>query len=99
MLYIIQGSTGEYSDYNTWLFQGFTSKQKAHCVCDGLNEKLKSLILHSEFEELGVIGYFHSNPRHKEFEEALIEMEKLDKNFRCDYTGSEYRIIEVEQGD
>jgi hypothetical protein len=95
-LYVIQGSTGEYSDCTTWLFQGFTSEQKAQCICDGLNEKLKSLVLHSSFEE---VGYFNNNPRHKEFEAGLYEMLKLDRRFRCDYTGSDYRVVRVELGD
>ena len=98
-IYVIRGSTGTYSDYTQWDAKAYHTEKKAICICDGLNETLKALKLHSslDYHEIGYFG--HKKEDNDRFDKNREEMTKLDKNFVCDYNGADYRVIEIEQGD
>lgn len=89
-VYVIVGTTGEYNNSCEWNACAFLDERKAEVFCDGLNIKLKHLGAHvsQDAEKLYRDRTVHAN--------ACEVMEKFDKNFRLDYTGTEYEVKEIE---
>jgi len=83
-IYVVQGSTGEYSDHREWLVKAFKSQEKAQDFVSFLDSKLLELGL--KYESV----YTHED---MEKEEKMME---FDPQFQFDYTGTMYSILEVE---
>ena len=85
-IYIVQGYTGEYSDHREWLVLAFFDQVKAQAHV---------LNLEAELLRLG-LKYDGEMPPWDKRDSLSGEMEKLDPNFKCDYTGAGYHILSVE---
>lgn len=83
-IYVIEGSTGEYSDRCDWLVKAFTSEAKAEEFVKALDDWLR--INQVSYREGTIADY-----------EIRDELKcPHDPSFRCDYTGTRYHIIECE---
>lgn len=80
--YIVFGQTGEYSDRNEWMVKGFFDKSKADAYEDAC---MKWSHKHKQM--------FRDLP--EEAQEALKKTSP-DPLFRCDYTGTDYYVAEVD---
>ena len=79
MPYLIMGITGEAGDTKEWSVTVFLNKEKAEYWCDQLQKEIDRWI----------------KQRNSEYEQPPQNWSKLDKNMKCDYTGTEYFIVEV----
>lgn len=85
-IYQIIGATGEYEDYTEWVARTFTKE---------LNAKDYLHFLHEKIKELGI----ENHPTSDAVDKANKKMLPFDKNFRCDYTGVNYSLVEYETED
>jgi len=83
-IYVVQGSTGEYSDHVEWLVKAFYQEKQAQDfvneldkVADMINERIK---------KQGFIQYYSNKDN----------FNPLDPQFRVDYTGTNYTYYPVE---
>lgn len=86
LVWIVMGTTGEYSDREDWPVKGFRSLEKARSFADLAKKQGQELVSKSTGYK-GMIS---------EFEGKRTE---CDPNFRADYTGTDYFIYEVEIDD
>ena len=86
-IYVVQGSTGEYSGHIEWLVCAFQDQDKAK----SLVEYLSMLARHAmqECETAGLEYHWDEQPSGKMLRLA-------DPNACIDYTGINYEVIEVE---
>lgn len=85
-IYVVIGSTGEYSDHNEWMVKAFKTEEAAQTHVKTLDDKTL---------ELGV-RYDADHPEYDQREKAQEIMKVLDPNFSCDYTGTRYEYCMVE---
>ena len=87
-IFVVFGSSGEYSDRNEWMVCAFRSEEAAQKKVTELTEKM---------QELGVTQANHqfSAEWYDLREEATAKMRQLDENFYMDYTGTSYYIAET----
>jgi len=81
LIYVVEGSTGEYSDHREWPVKAFKDEEKAQAfvrACDAEYRLLKST-------RKPKTNYFEDDRTHS-----------LDPNFVEDYTGTNYRYYSVE---
>ena len=79
MAYVIMGTTGEWSVRQEWLVAVFLDKEKAEYWCQELQKEVD----------------MWQRIRKSEYEDIPEGWSKLDKNMKCDYTGTNYEVIEV----
>lgn len=87
-IYVVQGSTGEYSDHTEWLVCAFQDQDKAKSHV----EYLSMLARHAmqECETAGLNNY------HWDEQPSGKMLRLADPDARIDYTGINYEVIEVE---
>jgi len=81
-VYMVWGSTGEYSDHCTWIVATFTSEQRANTFCERANAWLKEHKAHSEQPEASRTYYDHTLPGKNPY----------DPKMEMDYTGTDYFV-------
>ena len=79
-LYLIYGTTGEYSDYEIWNVGIVQSREVAKKYVDFMNDRLKG----------------SGNLKYKEQDKLAEELSQFDDKIRIDYTGAEYGFDEFE---
>jgi hypothetical protein len=84
-IWMVGGTTGEYSDRTEWVVDAWRSEQEAK---DRVQE-LTRLMQEIGVPRGGFMQYEERGPKED-------EMRKHDPAFQCDYTGSEYYICELE---
>ena len=84
-IYIVTGSTGEWSDRTKWLVKGWWSKEKAIQHVKDLEE------LYKTSSPLG--------DRYQRKNTLETIMKTLDPSFQEDYTGTHWYVQEVEVED
>lgn len=82
-IYIVEGTTGEYSDRTDWTVCAYRSKEKAE-------EHARNAMLRAV--EL-------NNNRSTRYERPKQGSNSFDLNMQMDYTGTEYYTIECELKD
>lgn len=92
-IYIVEGSTGAYSDTYSWLVKAFTSKVKAVELAIDLNNAAKGLF--DALDEAGISFYYMNDPENSYIIDRFPEL-KNDKDFSMDYTGTFYRVLTCE---
>lgn len=91
-IYVVAGSTGEYSDHREWVVCYFVDEAKAQKVVELLSALTR---LHRvDYQDSGVLEADYKARR--QAEEAI---KKFDPYFQVDYTGTNYMIWEVDPGD
>lgn len=89
MIYLVRGSTGEYSDRTEWTTKAFGSKAMAVDFINFLERKVL---------ELG-LKYVRANCYSIGWEDRMkleLQMQVHDPKFQTDYTGTQYWLEEVE---
>lgn len=82
---IVSGSTGEYDDRVEWLVDAWDTQAQAEARIAELEKR---------YTELGGGQIYRRTPAERV--EAMAEMHKLDPHFRLDYTGTIWKMCEVE---
>ena len=83
-IWMVGGTTGEYSDRTEWVVDAWRSKAEA---------KARVLFLTTKMQELGI----STLERYRTpWERAVDEMKKTDPDFSNDYTGTSYYLCELE---
>lgn len=82
-IYIIQGATGEYSDRAEWLVGAFKNEDEA-----------KKFVI--EAEEISRVHFINYKASESKFKYSNNATSHLDPQFKLDYTGTFYNIIETE---
>lgn len=80
-VYVVCGSTGEYSDYRGWTVAAFLDKAAAEAFCEQLNQWCKDNGVHDS----AVLAPAASRPKEC----------PLDPRFDCSYTGVSYALDEI----
>lgn len=83
-IWMVGGTTGEYSDRTEWVVDAWRTEQEAQ-------NRVK--FLKARMQELGLTG---GNRHSEKYRTAEKEMRKEDKAFQSDYTGTEYYLCELE---
>lgn len=101
-IYVVEGSTGEYSDNTHWLVQAFRSENKAKAAVVILSQFARESFK-LRFDQIrkgpwpGDVVFSKINDKHDGYvQENIIP---LDPNFREDYTGTNYTYTEIELND
>lgn len=82
-IWIVMGSTGEYSDRTEWPVVAFTTESAAKARIAALDVKMQEIPQH-----------WREN-RWEHEDEIKAHMASLDPGFRMDYTGTRYFVYEV----
>ena len=80
-IYLVEGRTGEYEEYHTWIAAAFKEQSKAQ-------EMARHPDLNVKFEKTMI--WFDSR------EEIEQKGKLIDPAYNCDYTGSSYHVIEMD---
>lgn len=89
-IYVVTGSTGEFSDYQEWSVCAFTKEILAVSFVEGLTTALSKLGASSES------GDVKSNLTLSDRAKIAEEMNDLDPQCRVDYTGTRYFYYPLE---
>lgn len=81
-IYILQGSTGEYSDRTDWIVRAYTSKDEAEADCFKANDEAHAVMKTTE-------SYW-------EITDKEISLLTVDPNAQFDYTGTSYWVKDCE---
>lgn len=92
-IYIVQGSTGEYSDHEEWLVKAFTTDIAARQFAEKCGEEYRRICI--EFKN--ITG--ENTPYPGDIIHHKISPNAHDPNMHCDYTGVNYRVFECELED
>lgn len=85
-IFIVEGSTGEYSDHCEWIVCAFTDKNDAREMVDKCTAEY--LRIQQELDNLREDnGYFFYD---FDVKEGKLEKHKFDPKFNIDYTGTNY---------
>ena len=86
-IYIVVGSTGEYSDHTEWYVKAFRSKVKAEQFVLDVSAEYRRLCPDDEstYDFMQMVAY--EDPHRPE--------NKLDPNMKVDYTGVNYNVYAV----
>lgn len=79
-VYVVSGSTGEYSDHSIWLVGVFSDEDSARSLVDFLNERLEGA------KDLDWDGR----------DSLVDSLREYDPDMRIYYTGTEYEYAEFE---
>ncbi len=82
-IYLVVGSTGEYSDSINWYVAWYKNEKKAQKHCELATQEAK--IIKFKYEDK--YGY-----------EMPLGINKYDKYMQMDYTGTIYNVEKVEEG-
>jgi hypothetical protein len=85
-IYVVVGETGEYSDHSDWYVAAFLRKEKAEEFKVALNKRLNEL------------GCLNNRPAgwYDIADDITAAMQQMgDRQFRCDYTGTSYGVVEM----
>lgn len=81
-IYIVMGSTGEYSDHSTWTVRAFVNYRRAEKFALGCVQLARTYkTIYNSFPETT-----------EALDEAQRACKDLDPRFSCDYTGTEYFV-------
>ena len=96
-IYIVEGSTGAYSDRYSWFVKAFTSKVKALELVVILNAAAKGLF--DALDDAGISSYCMNDPENSYIMDRFPDLKK-DNQFSMDYTGTSYAVLtcELEEG-
>jgi len=86
-IYLVVGTTGEYSDRSDWPVRAYLSEDNAK--------------RHRDAASTWAAKFFREHPhkRHSAEIQALMRACPHDDHFQMDYTGTEYEIWEAPLGD
>lgn len=79
-VYVVMGSTGQYSDYRQWYVNAYLDPEQAAAACELIEAWCKE-------EKCHVNSPASVSPGH--------QLCPLDPNFQCDYTGTHYEVVEI----
>lgn len=80
---IVMGSTGEYSDRIKWVVGAFISRAAAVQYCEAANQWCLE-------NGVSMNGTRHNNRNYDHYDLK----NPYDTQFRCDYTGTDYYLVE-----
>lgn len=89
-IYVVQGSTGEYSDHKEWLVRAFISETAAQCLILKLTEEANRLKLkYGNYLDWKYPDIGESEPN------------TLDPDFRWDVSGVNYiyLVVDLDEGE
>lgn len=87
-IWIVQGSTGEYSDHTEWVVRAFVSKVKAERLVVEAQARANEIgIAKSDYSGSWWTLEGNKDPR---------TVNEFDLNMQLDYTGTHYTCFEVE---
>lgn len=86
-MFVVVGSTGEYSDRQEWFVAAYDSEAKAQQHVLALDAWLRANRLHQDDD----VDYLSADSR------GVVC--PLDQSFSCDYTGTRYHVDPVEVRD
>ena len=92
-IYIVEGTTGAYSDRYDWFVKAFTSKVKAKELADELNCAANGLF--DALDAEGISVYDMNDPDYSYIKDRFPDLKK-DSEFSMDYTGTGYIVSECE---
>ena len=92
-IYIVKGSTGEYSDIVTRLVKAFSDKGKADLLCKELQEAADGI--QKEFDEINVSIFYMYDEKYRYILDKFPKY-KEDPSFDMTYTGTFYNVVECE---
>ena len=90
-IYIVEGSTGAYSDITTWLVKAFSDKGKADLLCKELQEAAEGI--RNGFDEINVSIYYIYDEKYRYILDKFPKY-KEDPSFDMTYTGTFYDVVE-----
>lgn len=83
-MWIVQGSTGEYSDHNEWIAAAFDDEELAKTYVERITALVRSFELRGN-----TLAQWEQRDRFAQ------QMRVFDPGFSIDYTGTEYTLYEV----
>lgn len=96
-IYILQGTTGEYSDRTDWIVRAYSNKEDAVKAQQDVTDAFVKLWQFMEANQLSYWDYFYDTLDATYNEEAtnlVAEVHKIDPKFQMDYTGTSWWINE-----
>lgn len=82
-IFIIEGTTGEYSDRSNWIVEAYADENAAKTQ----TEKLNRLVKEAEGTKESYYG--------AQFTNAFKKLQELDPCAAIDYTGTDYTVFET----
>lgn len=92
-IYIVEGSTGAYSDRHNWLVRAFTNEAKAKEFAEMLDCLAKAL--RDALDEAEISYYYMNDPENSYILDRFPDLKK-DNQFSMDYTGTSYKVFPCE---
>jgi hypothetical protein len=88
-IYAVIGTTGEYSDRTEWHVCGYINREKADKHAD-----IAKIWAHEQFEKHIKVHKYRLYECNWDTIRELVS--PYDKDFKMDYTGTDYYVVEIE---
>ncbi len=85
-IFVIQGSTGQYSDWTCWHVAAYTTREQANLHCERLSAAMVPAPPHT-------LGSYQEHKERKAQQDAIRAT--LDPHCDIDYNGAEYEVVEL----
>ena len=95
-IYIIQGTTGEYSDRHDWIVRAYNNKEQALAVQMDLTDTFAKLWKYMEDNDISYWDLNDIEEVDSTTRELFSQVAELDPKFSVDYTGTSWWIKECE---
>ena len=96
-IYVLQGSTGEYSDRTDWIVRAYKNKMDADESCLTANQEAADYkTARDNFEMSEAYERMPMVKVDEYYEDLVIELLSVDKEMRMDYTGTSYWVVECD---
>ena len=90
MIFLVKGQTGEYEDRQDWIVKAFKQYDNARMFADDMNAQAK---------RMGVADDKAGSLSYTERDAAKKTLQEWDSQVSIDYTGVEYIVEAVSEGD
>ena len=101
-IFVVKGSTGEYSDRCDWIVKAFRTKEDADKFQQDITDVVASTLKYLKEKEIDIYEFMDSEVyiEDKTIRGMLLsfmtDITNLDSKFQMDYTGTSYWVTEVE---
>ena len=95
-IYILQGTTGEYSDRTDWIVRAYTDEAKAIGAQMDVTDALARLWKLMEEKDIHYYDLYDHESLDSETKELYQQVSDIDPKFQMDYTGTSWWVKECE---
>lgn len=95
-IYILQGTTGEYSDRTDWIVRAYLDEANAIGAQMDVTDAFAILRQHMKDNNVEYYDFWHYEKLDNQTKELYQQVKNIDPKFQMDYTGTSWWVKECE---